>query len=218
MRSRGFTLVELLVVMTIGAILVAAAVPSFSWFIASLADRRTPLTPMVAAFELARSEAIRRGTVVSVCRSLDPYAAEPAIACSNAAGLGYAAATGRRAGSCSRSAGRPLPGPTRTESTPSCSASRAAGTGTARLVVAGNLPGAAVAYDRHGTAASSAGTFSIDYRDPASATLDGGRPVRGRGGRHRTHHRQAPGRGAAHERARPLRSARPGARGARCSE
>jgi hypothetical protein len=40
-------------------------------------------------------------------------------------------------------------------------------------VVAGNLPGAAVAYDRHGTAASSAGTFSIDYRDPANATLTG---------------------------------------------
>ena len=42
-----------------------------------------------------------------------------------------------------------------------------------RLILAGNLPGAAVAYDRFGTAASSAGTFSIDYRDTAVGTLSG---------------------------------------------
>ncbi len=34
MRSRGFTLVEMLVVMTISAILIAAAVPSFQWMVA----------------------------------------------------------------------------------------------------------------------------------------------------------------------------------------
>ena len=34
MRSRGFHLVELLVVMTISAILIAAAVPAFQWTIA----------------------------------------------------------------------------------------------------------------------------------------------------------------------------------------
>jgi hypothetical protein len=47
------------------------------------------------------------------------------------------------------------------------------GAGSFRLVMDGNLGGAAVAYDRFGTAASSVGTFSIDYRDPASATLTG---------------------------------------------
>ena len=87
MPSRGFTLIELLVVMTIGAILVAAAIPSLSWWIATSRAGNATNT-MVGAFELARSEAIRRNTVVSVCRTLDPNAAEAAIACSNAAGGG----------------------------------------------------------------------------------------------------------------------------------
>ena len=47
------------------------------------------------------------------------------------------------------------------------------GTGSWRLVMASNLVGTAVAYDRFGTAASSVGTFSIDYRDPSSGTLTG---------------------------------------------
>ena len=34
MHSRGFTFVEMLVVMTISAILIAVAVPSFQWTIA----------------------------------------------------------------------------------------------------------------------------------------------------------------------------------------
>ena len=34
MHSRGFTLVEMLVVLTISAILIAAAVPAFQWTIA----------------------------------------------------------------------------------------------------------------------------------------------------------------------------------------
>ena len=76
MPSRGFTLVELLVVMTIGAILVAAAVPSMSYFIATTRTSNATNT-MVASFELARSEAIRRNTIVSVCRTLDPNATEP---------------------------------------------------------------------------------------------------------------------------------------------
>ena len=54
MRSRGFTLVELLVVLTIAAILVAGAVPSLSWFIASSRTANTADT-MVAAFERASS-------------------------------------------------------------------------------------------------------------------------------------------------------------------
>ena len=172
MRSRGFTLVELLVVLTIAAILVAGAVPSLSWFIASSRTVNTADT-MVAAFERARSEAVRRSAVVSVCRSLDPYAAEPAIRCSNAAGLGYAAGDWASGWVMFEKRGSTAAGTYQNVVDAVLQRQPAAGTGKARLVVAGNLPGAAVAYDRHGTAASSAGTFSIDYRDPASAVLTG---------------------------------------------
>lgn len=172
MQSRGFTLVELLVVLTIAAILVAGAVPSLSWFIAS--SRTTNgADNMVAALERARSEAVRRSAVVSVCRSLDPYAAETAIRCTNAAGLGYAAGDWASGWVMFEKRGSTAAGTYQNGVDAILQREPAAGTGNARLVVAGNLPGAAVAYDRYGTAASSAGTFSIDYRDPANAALTG---------------------------------------------
>jgi type IV fimbrial biogenesis protein FimT len=172
MRSRGFTLVELLVVLTIAALLAAGAVPSLTWFMASSRTATTADT-MVAAFERARSEAVRRSAVVSVCRSLDPYAAEPAIRCSNAAGLGYAAGDWASGWVMFEKRGSTAAGTYQNGVDAVLQRQPSAGTGKARLVVAGNLPGAAVAYDRHGTAASSAGTFSIDYRDPSSPELTG---------------------------------------------
>jgi type IV fimbrial biogenesis protein FimT len=172
MLARGFTLVELLVVMTIGAILVAAAVPSFSWFIATSRAGNAANT-MVGAFELARSEAIRRNTVVSVCRTLDPNAAEPALACSNAAGGGYAAGDWASGWVMFEKRGATAAGTYENGVDFILHRHQAVGTGNWRLVMLGNLAGPAVAYDRFGTAASSAGTFSIDYRDTASATLTG---------------------------------------------
>lgn len=81
MRSRGLTLVELLVVMTISAILIAAAVPAFQWTIARnrIADATNLL---LANLEYARMESARRGNTISLCRTLDPNAAP---ACSAAA-------------------------------------------------------------------------------------------------------------------------------------
>ena len=172
MRSRGFTLVELLVVMTIGAILVAAAVPSMSWFIATTRAGNASNT-MVAAFELARSEAIRRNTIVSVCRTLDPNAAEAAVACTNAAGNGYAAGDWASGWVMFEKRGTTAASVYENGVDSILRREQPVGTGTWRLLMEGNLPGPAVAYDRFGTAASSAGTFSVDYRDTSSATLTG---------------------------------------------
>ena len=172
MRSRGFTLVELLVVLTIAAVLVAGGVPSLSWFIASSRTANAADT-MVAAFERARSEALRRSAAVSVCPSPDPYAAEPAIKCSNAAGLGYAAGDWAAGWVMFEKRGSTGAGTYQNGIDTVLQRQPSAGPGRTRLVVAGNLPGAAVAFDRYGTAASSAGTFSVDYRDPAIPALTG---------------------------------------------
>lgn len=64
----GFTLVELLVVLTVSIILLAAAIPSFSDNL--LAVRLGNHTSALAgALQKARSEAIKRNTVISVCAS-----------------------------------------------------------------------------------------------------------------------------------------------------
>lgn len=175
MHSRGFTLVELLVVMTIGAILVAAAIPSMQWLITTTRTSNGT-NSLVSSFELARSEAIRRGTIVSVCRTLDPNAAPAALACSNAAGGGFAAGDWGSGWVMfeKRSVGVPVAG-TFDDAGGDVVLQRQqpVGAGSPRLIVQGNLAGAAVAYNRFGMAASNTGTFAVDYRDPGSATLTG---------------------------------------------
>jgi type IV fimbrial biogenesis protein FimT len=87
MQARGFTLIEMLTVVTISAILVAMAVPSFAWVNARTRAANTS-NSLLASFELARSEAIRRNMRVSVCRVEDPALAQPV--CSSAAVNGIA--------------------------------------------------------------------------------------------------------------------------------
>jgi type IV fimbrial biogenesis protein FimT len=66
----GFTLIELLVTIAVLAILIAAAVPSFTSLIN--ANRlSTQANEMVATLQMARSEAVRLNTSVVVCRSTD---------------------------------------------------------------------------------------------------------------------------------------------------
>jgi type IV fimbrial biogenesis protein FimT len=82
MNGRGFTLVELLVVLAVGASLLAIAVPGYAYLVN--ASRLTTLTnDLVATLHLARSEAIRRGTRVTICKTSNPMLAQPS--CDSAA-------------------------------------------------------------------------------------------------------------------------------------
>lgn len=85
-RVPGFTLIEVLVVMAISAILLAVGVPMFTGAIASMRASDSA-NSLVASLELARTEAIRRGTTVSLCRVTN---ADP-TACDSAAAGGFAA-------------------------------------------------------------------------------------------------------------------------------
>ncbi len=68
--QRGFTLVELMMTLVVGSIILTLAVPSFRDMIQN--NRiTTQANELVTALNLARMEAIRRGTPVSVCASTD---------------------------------------------------------------------------------------------------------------------------------------------------
>ena len=67
-RNRGFTLIELVVTVSVLAIIVAMAVPSFTSLIN--ANRlATNANELVAAVQLAKMESLRRGMRVGVCES-----------------------------------------------------------------------------------------------------------------------------------------------------
>ena len=77
MERRGFTLVEMLVVLAVGAILLAIASPGYA-FLVNSSRLATVTNDFVTALQLARSEAIKRSTRVTVCKSSHPMAASPA--------------------------------------------------------------------------------------------------------------------------------------------
>jgi len=69
-QKRGFTLVEMLAAIAILAVLLALAAPSFTN--ASLPSKlRSVANSLVGAAQLARSEAIKRDAVVTLCVSAD---------------------------------------------------------------------------------------------------------------------------------------------------
>lgn len=73
----GFSLIELMVTVSIAAILIGIAAPSFQNMIKQ--NRVVALVnELSAAFNLARSEAVTRGYLVTVCKTSDPTATTPA--------------------------------------------------------------------------------------------------------------------------------------------
>lgn len=67
-RSRGVTLIEMMVTLAVAAILLAAAVPSFTSLIQNN-RAATQVNEFVAAVHAARGEAIKRGMPVTLCAS-----------------------------------------------------------------------------------------------------------------------------------------------------
>lgn len=69
-KITGFTLIELMVTVALAAIILTLAVPSF---VGTIRDNRlvTQVNEMVSALNVTRSEAIKRGMQVTMCRSLD---------------------------------------------------------------------------------------------------------------------------------------------------
>lgn len=76
MNMRGFTLVELLVVLVIAGILFGYAVPGMRVYIQN-GRIVTYTNELIADLSLARSEAIKRAGRVVICKSANPQAAVP---------------------------------------------------------------------------------------------------------------------------------------------
>jgi len=72
-RQSGFTLIELMVTITVAAILITLAVPNFILLIQN--NRITSATnDFITVLNQARAEAVKRGNVVFICRTDDPQA------------------------------------------------------------------------------------------------------------------------------------------------
>ena len=76
-NERGFTLLELMVAITIGALILGLGIPSFRNYLRSAELTRTS-NDLLGAMYLARGEAVKRRRNVVVCFSSAPTAATPA--------------------------------------------------------------------------------------------------------------------------------------------
>jgi type IV fimbrial biogenesis protein FimT len=87
-RNRGFTLMELMVVLTIAAIIVGLGAPNFNRF--RLNSRLTnSANDVLASLIAARTDAIKTQVTVSICASANP--SDPAATCTNGSNVGWVA-------------------------------------------------------------------------------------------------------------------------------
>jgi type IV fimbrial biogenesis protein FimT len=102
--AAGFTLMELLIVITLAALVLAIGAPSFTEF-----RRNNRLTgtanDLLASIQLSRSEAIKRQRNVTLCASLNPRDPDATCAESNLSGWIVFEDTN---GNCTREAGEQL--------------------------------------------------------------------------------------------------------------
>lgn len=73
-RDAGYTMMELLMSLTIAAILAAIAIPGFK-YVTSSNRIATEVNGLLGDLLFARSEAVKEGQTVTVCASSSPYAA-----------------------------------------------------------------------------------------------------------------------------------------------
>jgi type IV fimbrial biogenesis protein FimT len=73
---RGFSTVELIIVLTIAAVLMTAGAPSMGMFVRNSRLQAHTLD-LMRTMHIARSEAVKRKTRVVLCRSANPAAASP---------------------------------------------------------------------------------------------------------------------------------------------
>ena len=78
-RSRGLTLIELMVTLAIVVILTALGVPAFGQLLKTRAVS-SHVETFGSAVRLARSESLKRGIPIRLCVTADPDAASPACA------------------------------------------------------------------------------------------------------------------------------------------
>lgn len=80
--SRGLTLIELITALSVVSITLSVAIPSFSALIMN--NRRTAdISMLQTGINLARSEAVKRGYRVGLCRTDSPDAVSPCLSGSN---------------------------------------------------------------------------------------------------------------------------------------
>lgn len=77
-RPSGLTLVEMLIAIAVMAILATLATPSFTALLYD-SDRTTAVNSFIHAIFLARSEAIKRSGVVTLCKSSDGQTCSRAV-------------------------------------------------------------------------------------------------------------------------------------------
>lgn len=75
-NNAGFTIIELMITLAVAAVIVAIGVPAMGQFIKNSA-LKNQVYDMMGSMATARSEAIKNGARVIMCRTADPVAATP---------------------------------------------------------------------------------------------------------------------------------------------